>query len=222
MTNTLSTSDTIKKSPEQQREELLRLNNDILYWVYEIILNLDEKIQLKLSNNTLTCYPNQLNNLKWLWENPDISILDINALRKWKIEFLVWDESKLSNPVLLSNWVIEIIKAKKQDWTYRNHTYTTLRDWWAADKLQRTWVAGRNSYDNLWEEVEREYTEESPFLSQINWVWTLATPKRENDEEAKKDLITSIEYFLKNKYNLDRTNSEQVKFIKMFERSFKW
>jgi hypothetical protein len=31
MKNSLPTSDAIKKSPEQQREELLSLNNDILY-----------------------------------------------------------------------------------------------------------------------------------------------------------------------------------------------
>jgi len=38
---------------------------------------------------------------------------------------------------------------------------------------------------------------------------------------ALSDLETSINYFLKNKYNLDKTNEEHEVFIKMFERSFK-
>lgn len=203
-----------------QRENILKLNNDIVYWVYQKIDDYNS-ITIKLSDNILTCYPNQLENLKWLEENSDISIIDINALRKWEVFFLRWSWN-IENPILLSNWVIETMKAKKSDWSYRNHTFTTLRDWWAADKIQRTWVAWRNSFDNLNEEIEREYTEESPFLSQINWVWHIATPNRRNEEEAIKDLVNSIEYFLKNKYNLDRKNEEQEKFIKMFERSFKW
>jgi hypothetical protein len=230
----------------EQREELLKLNNDIIYWVYDIESNQDWEIKLKLVDDILTCYPNQLTNLKWLKDNKDIVVIDINELRKWKFKILSWKEPDYAlhwfsengsfktllddwhtfrvnrNLTLLSSWVIELIKAKKDDWTYRTHTYTSLRDWWAADALQRTWVAGRNSFEDLSEEVEREYTEESTFLSQIDWVWTFATPNRENSEEAKKDLKISVEYFLKNKYNLDRNNEEQAKFISMFERNFNW
>jgi len=209
------------RSLQEQREELLSLNNDIIYWVYEKIDDFDG-LTLRLSNDTLTCYPNQFPNLKWLNDNWNISILDINSLRKWNIAYLKWNEKQLNSSVLLSSWVIEFIKAKKWDGTYRTHTYTTLRDWWAADALQRTWVAWRNSFSDLNEEVEREYTEESPFLSMIDWKWTLATPKRQDLEMALSDLETSINYFLKNKYNLDKTNEEHEIFIKMFERSFKW
>lgn len=233
-------------STSEQREELLKLNNDIIYWVYDIESNQDWEIKLKLVDDILTCYPNQLQNLKWLKEHKDIIVIDINELRKWNFKIIFWKEPDYTlrgfsengsfktllddwhtfrvnrNLTLLSSWVIELINAEKADWTYRTHTYTSLRDGWAADALQRTWVAGRNSFENLSEEVEREYTEESPFLSQIDWVWTLATPHRENLEEAKKDLKTSVEYFLKNKYNLDRNNEEQAKFISMFERNFNW
>lgn len=230
----------------EQREELLKLNNDIIYWVYDLLSDKDWKLKLQLVDDILTCYPNQLENLKWLKDNKDIIIIDINALRKWKFNILSWKEPDYTlhwfsengsfktelddghtfrvdrNLTLVSSGVIELINAKKADWTYRTHTYSSLRDWWAADAIQRTWVAWRNSFDNLNEEIEREYTEESPFLSKIDWVWTLATPNRENIEEAKKDLQNSIKYFLENKYNLDRNDSKQEEFVKMFERSFKW
>lgn len=223
MKNTLNSSNSVK-SVREQREELLKLNNDIIYWVYDLKDSFNW-LKFSMKENILTCYPNQLENLKWLKENKEISILDINSLRKWEIKTIFWKEvenDKNSKLTLLSSWVIELVRMQNPNWWERIHTFTSLRDWWAADKLQRTWVAGRNSFDNLNEELEREYSEESPFLLQVDWVWTLATPDRKNKTDAISDLKTSVEYFLKNKYNLDRNNPEQAEFVKMFERSFRW
>lgn len=223
MKNALTSSNWIK-SVREQREELLRLNNDIIYWVYDLKDSFN-RLKFSMCENILTCYPNQLANLKWLEENKDITILDINALRKWEVKTIFWKEvenNENTKLTLLSSWVIELVKMKNQKGWEKIHTFTSLRDWWAADKLQRTWVAGRNSFDNLNEELEREYSEESPFLLQVDWVWTLATPDRKNKDDATADLKTSVEYFLKNKYNLDRNNPEQTEFVKMFEKSFRW
>lgn len=223
MKNTLNSSTQIK-SVREQREELLKLNNDIIYWVYDLKKSHDG-LKFSMREDILTCYPNQLANLKWLEENKDITILDINTLRKWEVKTIFWKEienNENTKLTLLSSWVIELVKMQNSKGWEKIHTFTSLRDGWAADKLQRTWVAGRNSFDNLNEELEREYSEESPFLLKINWVWTLATPDRKNKADAIADLKTSVEYFLKNKYNLDRNNPEQAEFVKMFERSFRW
>ncbi len=218
MLNSRNTSNRL----HEERESLLTLNNDMLYWVYKISKKW-WKIKLSLEKDLLVCYENKFDKIKWLKENPSINILDIEEFRNKKLKVLKWKTSKnIDNLVLLSGSVIELIKIQNPKWWFRYHTYTSLRDWWSSDELKRTWVAGRNIGENLLEEVEREYSEESPFLSQVDWVWTLSTPDRKNKADAIADLKTSVEYFLKNKYNLDRNNPEQAEFVKMFERSFRW
>ncbi|MDD4151657.1 MAG: hypothetical protein PHR68_03515 [Candidatus Gracilibacteria bacterium] len=222
MKNAFNSSNGIK-SAREQREELLKLNNDIIYGVYNLKDSFNG-LKFSMCENILTCYPNQLANLKGLEENKDISILDINSLRKGEIKTIFGKEienNETQKLTLLSSGVIELIKMKNPKGGEKIHTFTSLRDGGAADKLQRTGVAGRNSFDDLKEELEREYSEESPFLLQLDGVWTLATPDRKNKDDAIKDLKTSIEYFLANKYNLDKNNPEQREFVKMFERSFR-
>ncbi len=260
------------KSVSEQREELVSLNPDLLYWVYDIKedyfkwIKYDWKenpeIKLEMLEDTLTCYPNQLNNLKWLEENPEILIIDLNELRKWKFKVLSWNSHPSinffredwsfkqtlddwhtmninRNLCLLSNWVIELINSKyTENWETktRQHISTTLRDSWAADIEQRTTVAWRSYSNNLIEDLEAEYTEESPFLWKKNWKYYLFTPNRspkkwirwrimhllKSKDEIIVDLKKSVKRFLNTKYNLDPNNPEDAKKIKQFERTFKW
>lgn len=208
------------KSQKEQREELLKLNNDLLYWVYSLKEESDDVLELDYLENVLTCYPNQLENLKWLSENSDITIIDLWAMRKWNVKILSWNSLSIINPVLLSNWVIEFFEAKNNSWKIKNHLISTLRDGWAADILQRTTTAGRNSWDNLNEDLEREHIEESPFL----WYdknWNLALATIDDSEESKKILKESIDFFIKYKYL--RKGDENYEFAKkIFERNFPW
>lgn len=82
-------------SVKEQREELLKLNNDLLYWVYSLKEESDKEFKLDFLENVLTCYPNQLENLKWLDDNNDITILNLGSLRKWSIDLLKWNILKL-------------------------------------------------------------------------------------------------------------------------------
>ena len=214
--NNLNATTSIK----EQREELLKINNDLLYWVYSLNAANWDEFELDFLDNILTCYPNQLDNLKWLSENNDITILNLGALRKWNIEIISWNNVDICNPVLLSNWVIEFVEAKNKNWETKKHLISTLRDGWAADELQRTTTAGRNSWSNLNEDLEREHIEESPFL----WYdkeGNLALATIDNSEESKEILKVSIHHFLENKYlSIWDDNYEYVE--KNFERNFPW
>lgn len=211
---------------KEQRENLLKSNNDLIFWVYELKKISENKIVLENREEILCCYPNQYKNLKWLQDNEDILIIDLLALRKWEIKPLNNIKTNHKNLVLLSNWVIEVVKSEYKDKNWeikqRNHFPTTLRDWWAADKNQRTSVSWRNTWNNLFKDLEREYTEESPFLwKKEDWNYYLFTPKNKNKDLVTKVLIKSIEFFLKNKYNLDRNNPKHLESIKIMERSLR-
>jgi len=205
-------------SIKEQREKLLMLNYDLLYWVYSLDSENEKEIRLGYLEDVLTCYPNQLENLKWLKDNSDITVVNLWALRKWTIDVLKWKEKVVNNPVLLSNWVIEFVEAKNTRWNVKKHLISTLRDGWAWDKMQRTTTAGRNSWNDLSEDLEREHIEESPFL----WYdkeWKLALATIDNSIEAKKILKESMNYFLKNKYL--KKWDENYDFVKKnFERNF--
>lgn len=214
--NTINTLISIK----DQREELLTLNNDLLYWVYSLKEEKWSEFELDFLENVLTCYPNQLNNLKWLKNNCDITILNLGALRKWNIEVLSWNNVDIENPVLLSNGVIEFVEATNKNWETNKHLISTLRDGWAADELQRTTTAGRNSWSDLKEDLEREHIEESPFL----WYdkeGNLALATIDNSEESKKILKESINFYIENKY-LSIWDDNYVDVEKNFERNFPW
>ena len=261
------------RSSLEQREDILKINPDLVYWVYNINYDFHswelydweehKDIELEMLWETLACYPNQLENLKWLNENSDVLIIDINELRWWKFKILAWEKNSdinffrnnwsfkyrteswhtmnvERNLCLLSNWVIELVDSEYKDSNWneqkRTHCFTSLRDWWAADKLQRTSVAWRCHSDDVINDLEAEYTEESPFLWKKNWKYYLFTPRRslnkwikwrllsilQNPKEIKSDLIESIKRFLSTKYNLERNNEEDIKFIKIFEKTFKW
>lgn len=215
----LNTLNTIR-SVTEQREELLKLNNDLLFWVYSVKEENGSEYELEFLENVLTCYPNQLENLRWLGDNNDITILNLGALRKWNTEILSGNNVDIENPVLLSNWVIEFVEAKNKNWETKKHLISTLRDGWAADELQRTTTTGRNSWNDLNEDLEREHIEESPFL----WYdsdGNLALATIDDSQEAKDILKESINFFLENKYlQISDDNYEFVK--KMFERNFPW
>lgn len=208
------------KSINEQREELLKLNQDLLAWVYSLISEANWKLELKLVDNVLTCYPNHFEELNNLEENKDISIINLWALRKWKVENFCWNSIDINNLVLLSNWVIEIIEATNKSWETQKHIISTLRDGWAVDELQRTTTAGRNYSDNLHEDLEREHIEESPFL----WYdseWNLALATIDSSKESVEILKESVNFFLNRKYLTQwDDNYEFVK--KIFERNFPW
>lgn len=205
---------------QKNREKLLELNPDIIYGVYKVISENNDTLELQLVDDTLTAYPNQLENLNIPLESQNINIINLNDLRKWNISYLKewWRDISSENLVLLSNWMIEYIVSDK----WRKHIITTLRDWAAADKQQRTTIAGRNTKDDLIEEMEQELYSESPFLVvDENWDYALAIAS--GNENWKNYTIEWINNWFKQwKYSLNRNNEEDLAFIKMFERSFPW
>ena len=210
----------IDPSTKEQREKLLKLNPDLVAWVYSLISQKSNTIELKLVDSVLACYPNNLEGLKWLDKKSEITIINLLALRKWKVENLFWNKIHNNDLVLLSNWVIEIVEAKDKSWKIKLHLITTLRDWWAADVLQRTTTAGRNSWNDLREDLEREHIEESPFLwRDKNWNFALATI--DDSEKSIEILKESITFFLNRKYL--NPWDENYNFAKRtFERNFPW
>lgn len=218
-------------SIKEQRENLLELNNDLVYGIYEILENSDKKIVLKNMENILTCFPEKFEKLAWIKENPDILILDIKEFRAWNIKILNRKNPtnfylENSNLTLLSSWVIEVIESeyKAENWEIksRKHFPTTLRDNGTIWAWIRNSVAGRNSTSDLIWDIEREYSEESPYLwKDENWNFCLFTPERTDKETAISDLKGSVEFFLENKYlNENEENFSEVK--KLFENSFRW
>ncbi|MCP4523946.1 MAG: hypothetical protein GY828_07055 [Candidatus Gracilibacteria bacterium] len=205
-------------SVSEQREQLLTLNNDLLYGVYSLVGESSEEIKLNFQENVLTCYPNQLENLQGLEDARDITIVNLGALRKGKIEVLSGVDVHVKNPVLLSNGVIEFVEGKNKHGETKRHLISTMRDGGAADKGQRTTTAGRNSGDNLQEDLEREHIEESPFLGyDAEGNFALATI--DNSEKSKEILKKSIQEFLEKKYL--SPEDENYAFVKKnFERNF--
>ncbi|MDD5213893.1 MAG: HAD hydrolase family protein [Candidatus Gracilibacteria bacterium] len=203
-------------SIHEQREKLLVLNSDLLFGVYSL-KSYDEfkqEIKLELSQNTLTCYPNQIQNIKGLKENSEISILDLNELRKGKIKLLHGKEVSIINPILLSGGVSEYIESNKG----KKHIFTSLRDNGSIDGFQRTVTGGRCTGYNLVNEAKKEHIEECPFLGKnFAGEYVLATISMDsNDLEI---LINSINFFLENKFN-KKADSNYEKVVKMFERNF--
>jgi hypothetical protein len=49
---------------EIERNNIITLNNDRVYGVYELVSNQEDNLDVTLINNAVTCYPNQLQNLK--------------------------------------------------------------------------------------------------------------------------------------------------------------
>ena len=114
--NINNTSNAVEKNHEtsilNQRNKLLRLNPDLVFWVYNIDNFDDHWYDLSVINEMLTCYPNQLDNLNGLDQNSDITIVNLWALRKWKIEVISWkDILDIDKPVLLSNGVLDYIES---------------------------------------------------------------------------------------------------------------
>ena len=231
-------------SISEQREHLLKLNSDLIYWVYDLDKFDQEKTQLTLIDDVMTIYSNQLQNIKWLDECPNIILVDLWALRKWEFKVISWNDKPeytmwrwfnstwgyktevplwhhtvkiRRKPVLLSNWVVEYV-----EWsTWKKHLITTLRDGWAFDNLQRTTTAWRNDWADLREDLEKEHFEEGPYLwKNKSWEYVLCIP--DWNENGSKYTKESIEYWLKNKYNLSRENPENAQMIKIFERNFPW
>lgn len=193
----------------EQREALQKENPDKLAWVFDLIWS--EWYELVNLENVLCCYPNQLED--WQIVLPEdfsewnIVILNMWALRKWQVEIIAWDESNIpewiNSPVLLSPWVIEYYESEK----WEKYVQTVLRDggqmnaskWISslADANERTTTAGRNFSGDLFEDLEVENAEESPFLMQNDsWEYYLVT----HDLKYKYHLIASIENFLEKKY----------------------
>lgn len=213
--NSFNTENNIK----QQREKLLELNQDLLFWVYSLIENDEFKqtIKLELYSHILTCYPDQLQNLKWLWENHEITILDLNSLRKWEINVLHGKNVAIFKPVLLSNGVIDYVTGNNG----KKHMITTLRDGWVIDGLQRTTTAGRNIWSDLYKEALREHIEECPFLWKNSaGEYVLATVSK--SPEDLEILIQAIHHFISQKHTLNKNNHADWVFIKAFERNFPW
>lgn len=210
-----------QNNPEivKARNYLLESNPDRLFGVYSLLKNTENSIELELIENILCMYPNQIQNLQNFDENSGISILDINALRKGEISYLLGKEQRIKNPILLSGGVIEIYGAKTKNGT-RDHVLLTLRDGnGGADNEQYTSIAGRASGDNLFEENEREQAEESPFLLQNNsGEFFLGIKKL--DENFIRNLENSIEDFTHKIRNADKNSEQYIQAEKYLQKLF--
>lgn len=213
-------------SIKEQKENLLKLNNDLLFWVYEILESNQKEIILKNKENMLVWFPEKVEKLKWLKENSDILILDIKEFRAWNLKTIDWKNLQNSekNLTLLSSWVIEFVESdyKDKNWNIkkRKHFPTTLRDNCGLWAELRNPVAWRNSTSDLFWDIEREYSEESPFLTQKNNVFFISIPKSKNLENSVSNCILSINSFLEEKY-LTPENENFLKAKNIFEKSFK-
>lgn len=202
-------------SLEQQRETLLSLNYDKLYGVYELLKETDTNLDFHLLKNCLVAFENQISNLKWLSQAPNISIIDLKFLSEWKIKVLhgpeIWHHER--KIVMCSGWMIDLFISKNKKWENHVHMLTTLRDANAGTSLnQRTTVAWRCLWENIRKDIEIETAEESPFLWKINGEFYLAVGN-DNFDYVKGSIIS----YLKNKYN-----PNNLEFKKIFERWFRW
>lgn len=217
---------------KEQRERLQQENLDALAWVFDLVHeSSSEGFCLFDTKNILACYPNQL--IDWQIRLPEdfwngkIVIVDMWALRKWNIKVIAWNSEnipRINHPVLLSPWVIEYYEGEN----WKKYTQTVLRDgwqsnsssWvkWLADANERTTTAGRNFSWKLWDDLEMENAEESPFLMKdAEWNYFLVT----HDINYKSALIASMQNYLQKKYlTSDNPNFETVK--RAFEFKFKW
>lgn len=186
---------------------------------------------LKNLGNVLCCYPNQLEDgeieLPDDFSDGEIVILDMWALRKWDIKIIAWKDSNMpewiQHPVLLSPGVVEYYESER----WEKYVQTVLRDGGKmnsskgitnlADANERTTTAGRNFTGDLFEDLEVENAEESPFLMQDEaGKYCLVM----HDLHYKKALIDSIKNFLEKKYATEEDdNYEEIKAS--FERKFK-
>lgn len=199
------------------RKDLLELNDDSIYGVYNLKSINENWYELEFLENVMTCYPNQYEDLIWKDSiDSNITILNIWALREWKIEVLHWDKNiKIDNPKLLSNWVVEYIESENNEWIVRKHIQLNKRDLWATDAQQRTTIAWRNSSDDLYEDLELEHTWESPFLWK-NKYWEYILSVADVSDEKIKYLENGIKFFLKNKYLIKwlKDNTINISWLK--------
>lgn len=204
-------------SVDEQRERLLALNYDKLYWVYELIHETTESIDIHLVGNSLVAFKNQVENLNGLDSNPDISILDLNALSKWNIEVIRWPSIEFwKRKIIMCSWgMIDFFSPRDFSWIEGNqhtHMITSLRDAWATSHNQRTTVAGRILWDDIRKNIEIESAEESPFLGMMNGKFHLAIGN--NHFEYLKE---AVKLFLETKYD-----PKNLELKKLFERWFRW
>lgn len=210
-----------QNNPEilKARNYLLESNPDRLFGVYSLLKNTKNSIELELIENILCMYPNNIQDLQNFDEKSGISILDINALRKGEISYLLGKEQRIKNPILLSGGVIEIYGAKTKNGT-RDHALLILRDNnGGADNEQYTSIAGRASGDNLFEENEREQAEESPFLLQNNsGEFFLGIKKL--DENFIRNLENSISDFIEKIWNADKNSEQYIQAERYLQKLF--
>jgi len=219
----------------EQRVEVQDMNPDMLAWVFSLQMDwkTDNGYSLLNMENILACYPNQIEDGQIIlpndFENGSVVIVNMGALRKWKIEVLLGDEKNIPDymekPVLLSPWVIEYWEDDK---SWKKYTQTVLRDGWQmntstwitslADANERTTTAGRNFSGLLHDDLEIENAEESPFLMQNeNGNHYLVC----HDLNYRNYLVQSIEHFLGNKY-LHQWDENYKEVKTAFELKFKW
>lgn len=217
--NNLNESISEKPSVETQRENLLNLNPDMMCWVYSLEGEDDENISLSLVKNALCLYPHQLENIQGLDENPDVNLINITDLRKGNISVLHGNGVEIKNPIIVSGGVIEFFAADKWDGTTRDHILLTLRDYGSTCPLHYTSVAGGSIWENLFEDLEREQAEESPFLlkdSEGNyalWLRKLDSIFLRNLQGSIKYLKQKITNYQKNPEKSDEMNQAE-KFLK--------
>lgn len=200
-------------SLEQQRETLLSLNYDKLYWVYELLEDTDTNLEFHLLKNCLVAFENQIPNLNGLKDAPDMTIIDLKSLTEGKIKVLHGPGFEQENRkiVMVSGGMIDFFVAQNKKGENNVHMLTSLRDANATSVNQRTTVAWRCLWENVRKDIEIETAEEAPFLWKINGEFYLAVGN-DNFEYVKGSILS----YLETKYN--PTNPE---LKKMFERWFR-
>jgi len=209
-------------SIREQKNLLLELNPDRVFWVYTTKINSWSNIELELSENILVCFENQLQNLKGLSDCEDITLLNLKDFSQGQVSVLAWNTPAeaidIDSLSMASGWVIEFFQSETQ-WEIDGeqiknlHMITTLRDGGSTSENQRTTTAGRITGENIAEEIEREHVEEAPFLWKLNGQYCICISS--STPENRETLYASIENFLEHKYF-----PKDKEKAKLFEASF--
>lgn len=208
-----------QKNISEQKEDLLKINKNIFYWVYEVIEDSDKKIIIKNIEEVLACDPKNFNNIKWLRDNNDMIIIDLLEFKKWNIKFLnkKFYKNKYKNRKLklFSNWIIELGKIDQSE---KKEFFTEKFQILSNNNLKKeNWI---NLSNNLKSELEKENYDNSPFIwKKEDWKYYLFIKEWKDDFIEKMNLLRNCTNFLTYWKKLDRNNFKDLENIKKFENS---
>lgn len=191
----MNSSNNIENLPSltEQRNSLIKFgkNEDHLYGVYKRVITQDGSIVLEVVPDILCVNLEDISQIQWLKQSPDVTIVSGAELRKTgKLKYLAWKD--LSESFIdrdysrVSVGTIEIIPAKNKKWDTNIHIPTVHRgrtgyqEHWDQRTTTAGWVLGAD----LAIESLREAVEESSILGMnAEWKYELCLPTMDNIDE---------------------------------------